>query len=350
MAPTFILCSFPLTYSPLPPLKAFDLFLVDDRILPLLGKALGKTFFSKKKHPVALKLGGLLSSNPQAMATVGKRIIAAQQRTHLYRNHGNCLSVKVAKTSFRPAEAVANVLAGIEAAVEATPGKWKNVMAISVKTSSSVALPLYQRLPQYLIKKPGALGIGQAVHAQLEGNEPGEEGEEGEGKRALLTVKALENRGKKRGPPVSEAKESSAKKTGHKGSSLAPRTDAAKSSQRGLPLDPKSKLSGGEMKTSVVTKGAIAESGAAKVVGDASGRPNRTGETVAAAKKRARQEDGAAAVALLASRAQTGGKIRGGKAEVESLETGPVPRKGKKVVVAESEGKGKAKKQKKNRI
>ena len=182
LPPTFTSLSFPLTYSPLPPLKAFDLFLVDDRILPLLGKALGKTFFSKKKHPVALKLGGLLSSNPQAMATVGKRIIAAQQRAHLYRNHGNCLSVKVAKTSFKPAEAVANVLAGIEAAVEATPGKWKNVMAISVKTSSSVALPLYQRLPQYLIKKPGALGIGQAVHAQLEGDEPGEEGDEGKGK------------------------------------------------------------------------------------------------------------------------------------------------------------------------
>ena len=67
------------------------------------------------------------------------------------------------------------------------------------------------------------------------------------------------------------------------------------------------------MKTSVVTKGAIAESGAAKVVGDASGRPNRTGETVAAAKKRARREDGAAAVALLAARAPTGVRIRGEK-------------------------------------
>lgn len=71
--------------------------MVDDRILPLLGKALGKIFFSKKKQPAPLKLAPILKGGDAAV--VGKRILAARERTYLYRNHGNCVSVRVARTT-----------------------------------------------------------------------------------------------------------------------------------------------------------------------------------------------------------------------------------------------------------
>lgn len=73
--------------------------MVDDRILPLLGKALGKIFFSKKKQPVPLKLGPILKGGNGDPTTVGKRILAARERTYLHRNHGNCVAVRVARTT-----------------------------------------------------------------------------------------------------------------------------------------------------------------------------------------------------------------------------------------------------------
>lgn len=95
-----------------PKQTAFDLFLVDDRILPLLGKALGKIFFAKKKQPVPLKLGALLKGpNPDPTA-VGKRIVAARERTYLYRNHGNCVSVRVARTTMGPQQVGGWVVCG----------------------------------------------------------------------------------------------------------------------------------------------------------------------------------------------------------------------------------------------
>lgn len=67
-----------------------------------MGKALGKIFFSKKKQPVPLKLGPVLKGGDPA--TVGKRILAARERTYMYRNHGNCVAVRVARTTMTGAQ------------------------------------------------------------------------------------------------------------------------------------------------------------------------------------------------------------------------------------------------------
>jgi ribosome biogenesis protein UTP30 len=37
-------------------LRQFDMFLADDRIIPMLAKLLGKNFFKAKKQPVPLKI------------------------------------------------------------------------------------------------------------------------------------------------------------------------------------------------------------------------------------------------------------------------------------------------------
>ncbi len=41
--------------------SSYNLFLVDDSILPMVGKCIGKTFFMKKKQPVPVKLGRVTS-------------------------------------------------------------------------------------------------------------------------------------------------------------------------------------------------------------------------------------------------------------------------------------------------
>lgn len=45
-------------------------------------------------------------------------------------------------------EVVANVLAAIKGAVDLTPKKWGNVQGLFLKTTESVALPVYQALPE----------------------------------------------------------------------------------------------------------------------------------------------------------------------------------------------------------
>ncbi len=99
---------------------------MDDRILPLLGKALGKIFFSKKKQPVPLKLGPVLlkgQGGGDAAHTVGKRILAARERTYLYRNHGNCVSLRVARTTMTAGE----VRGWVGGWVRGCVGAWEGV-------------------------------------------------------------------------------------------------------------------------------------------------------------------------------------------------------------------------------
>lgn len=61
---------------------AFDMFLVDDRIMALLGRVLGQIFFRKKKQPVPIRLGALAKGDVKGAA---QRIIDARNRTYMYR-------------------------------------------------------------------------------------------------------------------------------------------------------------------------------------------------------------------------------------------------------------------------
>lgn len=66
--------------------NTYSLFLVDDAILPMVGKLLGKTFFMKKKQPVPLKL-----SRKEALPFAIEKCIRS---TFLMIGAGTCLSIK----------------------------------------------------------------------------------------------------------------------------------------------------------------------------------------------------------------------------------------------------------------
>lgn len=121
------------------------MFLVDDRILPNLCRALGKVFFSKKKQPVPIKIGGLAGKGDPA--TVAKRVLTARSQTYMYLSHGTCLALRVGRTSQSPQALRDNIILAVENAVDKIPKKWKNIVSVCVKTSESVALPVYNKLP-----------------------------------------------------------------------------------------------------------------------------------------------------------------------------------------------------------
>ncbi|XP_010926188.3 uncharacterized protein [Elaeis guineensis] len=116
-----------------------DLFLADRRIIPLLPSLLGKHFFKKKKNPVPLDLSR--RSWPEQLRKVCLS-------TLLYFRSGTCSVVRVGRASQDRDEIVDNVMAGIEGVIGYVPKKWANVRSLHVKATESLALPIYQAMPE----------------------------------------------------------------------------------------------------------------------------------------------------------------------------------------------------------
>ncbi|KAJ3303778.1 hypothetical protein HDV03_003555 [Kappamyces sp. JEL0829] len=86
---------------------SYDLFVADDRVLELLPRILGKTFFSKKN---TVKAG-----------------YADMAIDDLHENLVQC----------------------IRGVVNKVPGKWSNIQSIHIKSSKSTALPVFNALPAH---------------------------------------------------------------------------------------------------------------------------------------------------------------------------------------------------------
>jgi len=120
-------------------LASYDLFVADDRILPLLPPVLGKGFFQRKKQPYPVVLKG---------KNWAPQIIRARDSTYFFLTTGPSTSVRVARSSFPVAHTVENVMGSVDHIVDKIPRKWNNIQAIYLKTSKSAALPIYTSLPQ----------------------------------------------------------------------------------------------------------------------------------------------------------------------------------------------------------
>eukprot|EP01083_Nonionella_stella_P126996 384635_1 len=71
-------------------LKRYNFFMADDRILPMIGKALGKNFFQEKKQPIPIKI-----TRKEALPYAVKKCLSS---TFLWVSPGSCLSVKAGST------------------------------------------------------------------------------------------------------------------------------------------------------------------------------------------------------------------------------------------------------------
>ena len=116
--------------------SSYEVFLVDSRILPMMGRLLGKVFFQKKKMPISINLK---ASNLQSEIT--RTVQSAQMRIPT----GPCITVKVGNMEHQTTEQlVDNVFHSLPKIVDHIPRKWKNILTIQLKTNVSIALPIYQ--------------------------------------------------------------------------------------------------------------------------------------------------------------------------------------------------------------
>jgi len=118
-------------------LHTYDLFLADDRVLPMLPALLGVKFFEKKKHPMPVCLKGNFKGEVER----------ARDSTAFHLPSGACCMIRVARTSFNVDQVVANVMGAVANVVERIPRKWKNIQSVFLRTHDSPALPVFNSLP-----------------------------------------------------------------------------------------------------------------------------------------------------------------------------------------------------------
>ncbi|XP_008810054.2 ribosomal L1 domain-containing protein 1-like [Phoenix dactylifera] len=120
-----------------------DLFFADRAVLPLLPRLLGKHFFKNKKLPLALDL--YRPGWPEQLR-------ACLHATLLHLRAGSCSVLKVGRLSMSRDQIVDNVMAATEGAMAHVPKTWANVRSLHVKAVNSVALPIYQAVPELGLK------------------------------------------------------------------------------------------------------------------------------------------------------------------------------------------------------
>ncbi|RYR00638.1 hypothetical protein Ahy_B07g088762 [Arachis hypogaea] len=157
---------------------SYDLFFADKRVVPLMPRLLGKKFFKKKKVPVQVDL---------TKKNWKEQVDKACSSALLFLGTGTCCVVKVAKVSMESEQIVENMMAAIEGVVEVVPKKWANVRSLHVKLYESLALPVFQAVPEVKLRIEGSKVEEAEKEKQTMGEE--EEGEDHSGAKAVKKKK-----------------------------------------------------------------------------------------------------------------------------------------------------------------
>jgi len=127
--------------------KSYDLFLCDKRIFTFMPGRLGKPFFKRRKFPIPVSL---------SKSVFVDRIVSARDSTIVRANGGTSISINVGYSNMEKQQIADNVVTVIQNLVKNhIQGKWKNVLAIHLKTLDSPAFPIYTHLPVVLQSKEG---------------------------------------------------------------------------------------------------------------------------------------------------------------------------------------------------
>lgn len=126
---------------------SYDFFLVDKRIVHFLPKLLGKHFFKKKRLPLPIDLTKKDWKAQIEMACASGLFFVST---------GTSSVMKVGRLSMESGEIVDNVVEAINGLVDYVPKRWDGVRSFHLRLAGSVALPLYQALPDLKLKIIGA--------------------------------------------------------------------------------------------------------------------------------------------------------------------------------------------------
>jgi ribosome biogenesis protein UTP30 len=108
----------------------------------MLTKALGSKFFEKKKQPIPITL-----TRKEALPFAVQKNLRS---TFMFLSAGTCVTVKAGNTSMPVMKLLENIQSITQAVPDKVPKKWSNIRSVSIKTSSSIALPIYNKTPQEL--------------------------------------------------------------------------------------------------------------------------------------------------------------------------------------------------------
>ncbi|KAK0555618.1 proteasome-interacting protein cic1 [Tilletia horrida] len=132
-----------------------DLFLVDERVVSLMPRLLGKKWMESKKPPIPVKL-----THTRHLAEELDKAIGS---TYYIPNRGTCLTLRIGSlAAHTPTQLVENLEAALPSLIQRlkpisssedgsvtteespdTRSRWNNVQAIDLKTGSSAALPIW---------------------------------------------------------------------------------------------------------------------------------------------------------------------------------------------------------------
>lgn len=124
--------------------KSYQIFLADKAIWHLLPPVLGKEFIRLKNPPIPVKF----SSD----ANFGKDIEKALNAAYLYLGKGSTSTVVVGRTSHSSTQLLENIKAVIQELQQRLPKKGQTVQSLNIKTSRSIALPIYNVVPKVPLK------------------------------------------------------------------------------------------------------------------------------------------------------------------------------------------------------
>ncbi|EPX71523.1 U3 snoRNP-associated protein Cic1/Utp30 family protein [Schizosaccharomyces octosporus yFS286] len=117
----------------------FDLFLADDRVISMLPKVLGKTFYSKTKAPIPVRIS---SDNADQLK---KQVVSAYNATYFRASPCSSFMIRCGHTANTSQELAENIESIVRYLCEkkVVPNGGKGISSIHVKTTQSMAVPLW---------------------------------------------------------------------------------------------------------------------------------------------------------------------------------------------------------------
>jgi ribosome biogenesis protein UTP30 len=137
-------------------LKEHDEFFCDDRILPMLPRLVGKTFFQARKHPLPVRISKVMASaSAEARAASLDKVLGGARDATWIRllGQGVNFSVKAGFPFFTPSELVDNVMEILKASPKHVEGGWHGLQAVYLKSTTSLPLPLFATIPDPALAK-----------------------------------------------------------------------------------------------------------------------------------------------------------------------------------------------------
>ncbi|XP_003702567.2 ribosomal L1 domain-containing protein 1 isoform X1 [Megachile rotundata] len=118
--------------------NSYDHFLVDGKIAGHLSHLLGKEFYTKRKLPTPIRM--------QSKDLKHEIEFALRKTLMQIHSFGDSHIVQVGHTLMNVDEILENILAACNYLSKNYPGGWDNIRSIRIKTSNSLALPIYTTL------------------------------------------------------------------------------------------------------------------------------------------------------------------------------------------------------------